>query len=374
MKKCGMITMYDNNFGACLQAYSLQTVLSNMGIESEIIKYSRHKKPVQTFNLEKVISRLRGLSIKDLFIYALSQKFIKGRKALFEEFRRTRLDFSEEQYYRDSNLNILEKLYDIFACGSDMLWSEEFVEDWNFYYIGFSAGKKTIAYAPSFGKNEISEKYKESCKKFITNIDVVSCREEAGVKLIQELSDLKVPQVMDPTMLLTRDEWNSVIADNTTMVQEPYTLLYLFGGTEGKRKKFLQTMENEGTGKNVFLPMNYAQYKAEKLPDIGPLEYLRLFRDAEFVVTDTFHGLMFSIIYRKPFLVLEREDKNHWAKYSDRMTSTLDMFGLKDRYVDSSFTDFGRMRNLDYSFLEDKLEEKRRKSLEYLKKALADGR
>ena len=150
--------------------------------------------------------------------------------------------------------------------------------------------------------------------------------------------------------------------------------MYLFGGTDGNRKKFFETMQKELTIRNVFVPMTYEQYNAETLPDIGPLEYLRLFRDAEFVVTDTFHGLMFSIIFRKPFLVLERDDQNHWGKYSERMTSTLEMLGLEERYVNYSFHDFQSMKYLDYSSLDDILEEKRQYSLEYLKKSLEDER
>ena len=97
---------------------------------------------------------------------------------------------------------------------------------------------------------------------------------------------------------------------------------------------------------------------------------MRLIRDAEFVVTDTFHGLMFSIIFRKPFIVLQRNDGTNWSQYSDRMTSTLKMFGLEERYVRETGLNIDQYKELDYSGIEKVIQQKRDSSLMYLDKVI----
>lgn len=365
-KKCGMVTLYDDNYGTCLQAYALYSKLISLGVNPEIIKYNRCVRNASSQH-KGLMARLKHMGLAGVIDYLKSYSFIKDRKFGFELFRKKYLTFTEETSYRDSlSIETIQR-YDVFVCGSDMIWSEEFIDDWQFFYLDFVPSEKTISYAPSFGKNEISEDARSKCKEYLSRIRFRSCREEAGVEMIRQYFGMEFKQVVDPTILLDSSEWNELIGTKERLIEEKYTLTYVFGGLDGKRSNTFRQVQNLNLGKHRVIAMNRKQYNEKAFKGIiGPIEFLRLYRDSEFIITDTFHGLIFALIFQKPFIVLKREDAGHWAKYSDRMTSTLDMLGLRDRYVDSSTAIQRSICELDYSEINKILKRKREESLEYL--------
>ena len=186
--------------------------------------------------------------------------------------------------------------------------------------------------------------------------------------MIRDKFGLESHHVVDPTMLLTKQQWNNIINDNR-MIKKPYVLLYLFGGIEGERKSLLNQIKKWGIGDLKSISIS-GKYRINN-PQIGPFEYVQLFRDAQFVVTDTFHGLMFSLIFEKPFVVLTRNDGKHWAKYSDRMTAQLDMLDISERYHDPAIPIPDSFKSLDYSLISEKIDVLREQSLLYLNSALS---
>ena len=371
--KIGIVTFYDDNFGTCLQAFGLLTTITGMHHEAEIIKYTRSvKNGLNKSRTKRLIKKLVKFKPKDILKYLVSYNFIKNRKSAYSLFRQNHLKFSKIQLFRGDDMLDIAGKYDKFVCGSDMIFSEEFHEDWSFLYLGFAPKSKTIAYAPSFGKNEICDEFKGECCNFLMNINHLSCREVAGVSLIKKITGRDIPQVLDPTLLIDRSRWDNLIGTNKRIIEEPYTLTYVFGGVTGGREEFFNDFSKAINCRHVILPMNQKQERKEKLIPIGPIEFVHLFRDAEYIITDTFHGMIFSIIMNKPFLVLEREDKGHWAKYSDRMTSTLEKLDLQKHYVNSSFRDFQIAKEIDYAAINDKLEELKKLSLQYLEGALSN--
>lgn len=364
VNKIATITMYGDNYGACLQAFALQQIIKQNGYDNEIINYHQHNR-TQSGGVSK-LKKVKQFGIKKTILYFLERKYAEVTKRAFQDFRDNHLVFSNREYYRDDNLTELNSVYDKFICGSDMIWSEEFKDDWNFYYLGFAERNKTYAYAPSFGKNELEDINKEKVSNYLNDFNKISCRENGGVALIRQLTDKKAVQVLDPTMLLTMNEWNSFIDNNQRIIEEPYVFAYVFGETDSKRKKLFDAVQSE-IAQVRFLPKNNKRdFNNFPIKGVGPFDYLRLFRDAEFVITDTFHGLMFSIIFRKPFIVLERSDGTNWSKYSDRMTSTLEMFNLLDRYVNADFRDIRAVKTMDYSACEAIIQSKREQSLDYI--------
>ena len=363
----GQVTMCGDNYWACLQAFALQYVLRKMHGEIEYIRYSRgaSKERVSTF------SKLCALGVKGLVHYLKEYSFIKKRKKSFALFREKYIVKSPVSYGNGYDLNVLAEKYDAFICGSDMIWSEEFQEDWNFYFLNFAPKAKSFSYAPSFGKNALSEENKKRVRDYLNEFSRITCREEGGVDLIESISNIAVKQVLDPTMLLSIYEWNEVINTRERIIEHPFVFMYLFGTEDSARKQYINDIEKK-YGKAYKLPSCRKEARKFPVDSIGPIEYLRLFRDAEFIVTDTFHGLMFSLIFNKQFVVLNRTDASNWAKYSDRMTSTLNMFGLADRYILANKMKVDNLAKIDYNLINKKICAKRNESRIYLNEIVGD--
>lgn len=359
--KIGQVTMCGDNYGACLQAYAMQYICKKNKNEIELIRYDR----VDAKENAGWVRRIKELGLGGIVYYLREYSYIKNRKNAYIAFREKHIHKSPNVFNLSFNLNELNKQYDMFICGSDMIWSEEFQEDWDFFFLNFASKEKSFSYAPSFGKNTLLESNKMRVKKYLESFSKVTCREEAGVELVRSISDIPIFQVLDPTMLLTKSEWEEVIGTNDRIIKQPFVFMYLFGKNDSSRKVYINDIEKK-YGKAYKLPFNKRESRNFPIESIGPIEYIRFFRDAEFIITDTFHGLMFALIFNKPFVVLDRNDTSKWAQYSDRMTSTLKMFDLYDRYI---YTDkmFARdLTEIDYKNINQKIAEKREESLSYL--------
>ena len=358
----GQITMYGDNYGALLQAFALQMKLAEKKAPTDIILYNREG--ANGIKNNHFLLALKKYKLSTVLKYIFRYAVIKTKKDACQEFRDLYLKFSELCYGAEHSLQELNNNYERFICGSDMIWSEEFYDDWEFYYLGFAHPQRSFAYAPSFGKNEIRKSYIDYCNKLLSGISRISCREKGGCQLIKNITGKEVPQVLDPTMLLTKEDWSALIANDDRIIKKTYVFSYVFG----KHKNFsaLTSKLDRIIGRVYRLPENSLEWLFSPLKKVGPIEYVHLFRDAEFILTDTFHGMMFALIFEKPFLVLEREDKSVWARHSDRLTSTLDMLGLDERYVKDGFMDIELVEKLDYSAIRSIIDKKREESLEFL--------
>ncbi len=366
-KKIGLVTFYSDNYGSCLQAFALYNTIKNMGFDPVLVRYSRTN---QGESRKGLLNKLKNHSVLSLIKALLNYRMIHGKKESFNKFREKQFPFTEKSYSKNDDKTELDKLFDVFVCGSDMMWCETFQQDWEHHFLRFTTKDKRVSYAPSFGINSISEENLNRCREYLSGFrpQCLSCRDISGVEMIKEKFGLESHHVVDPTMLFTKEQWNSFISDER-FIQKPYVLLYLFGGQKNGRDKILQQVQkwNIGSLKSISINGNHRINN----PNIGPFEYLRLFRDAEFIITDTFHGLMFSLIYEKPFVVLTREDGLHWSKYSDRMTAQLDMLGIPERYHDSNLPMPDSFKNLNYSSISEKIACLRDKSLIYLQNAIS---
>ena len=368
--KCnvGLVTLFSDNYGSCLQAFSLFTTLKKLGANPTIIRYIPFSNGGGSGKKHGQLYKLLHRPFWNTMFLLKNYKRIARQKAAFNNFRNTQLVFTRESYGAKSDRTGLNEKYDVFVCGSDMMWCETFEKDWEHYFLQFAAKEKRISYAPSFGINKITILNFERCGEYLKgfNSSCLSCRDSSGVAMIEKEYGLKAHYAVDPTMLLNSEEWCSLLP-REKMINKPYVLLYLFGGYEGNRKNIFEQVKRWGIGDIKAIDIT-SKYRINTT--IGPFEYVRLFRDASFIITDTFHGLMFSLIFEKPFVVLSREDGLHWANYSDRMPSQLDMLGISERYHDMSKPLPESFRLLDYSNISPKLQKLRNDSLSYLSRAL----
>lgn len=366
-KKCLVVTFIVDNFGACLQALALQNRLLEMGCDVNILNYSnRYQSDENLWTVRKIMQ----FSPRRLIQIALLRKESRKRKIRFNEFRASYLKLTDEYYYRDSDYTNLAGRYELFVCGSDMIWAEDFIEDWPIFYLSFAKSKQCMGYAPSFGKNMISKSNSQECARLLSDISFLSCREAAGCRLIQQLSGRDdVYHVIDPTLLYNGDEWKQILHIENPIVAGSYVLVYVFGGIKGYRKDFFRRVKQKE--RIVYIPMGFDEFKSFNAcrQAIGPVEFVNLFSNAEAVITDTYHGMLFSIIFEKPFYVLKRKDKSTWAKQDDRMKDMLEQLGISERFIDET-ADLGNFRKMDYKVIKEKLRNLKTESIEYISGAL----
>ena len=371
MKKVGLATFfYDDNFGTCLQAFALQHVMEQFGYDVSLIRYHRAEKTQG--DRDGRWKRIFQLSPRKTLWWLINRKSILAKKTKFKEFRDRYLNLADDiDYYRNSGLKDVSKKYDALVCGSDMMWSSDFKADWAFYYLSFSEKRKNISYAPSYGRNHLTEQEIAQCIPYINNISHLSCRELGGVDLIRQHFGLKAEHVVDPTLLMNKEEWNEIVGEDSLLERDNYILTYLFNGTTRNGRDKIMEQATQLPGSELVILMGAeGKFQRYAYPEpTGPLEFIRLYRDAKFVITDTFHGMLFAIIFNKPFIVL---DKSTFGISADRLVSTLKSLGIDNRYVKADIKLNDEILNMDYTDVNRILEKSQSKSISYLKSALYD--
>lgn len=374
MKKIGLVTYYGDNYGALLQAYALQSTINKMNCNCTIINYqwTSHESKLYIF-------------MKKLFAITKTQDYMKKRKIMRANFENFRIRSKWFQSFREEYINIENNdcieikdyykkppLYDYYVCGSDQIWNPNFYKRCNpIYFLDFAPkGKKRIAYAPSIGVSSIDEKYKAEMSTFLNRMDLISVRELAGANIIKELTGKDVLTVLDPTLLLTSDEWQKL--KSKINIKEQYIFCYLFSDLEyiGRVKEYLK----KKTGlKVVCLPYSIREMNSDdqNVFGAGPAEFVHLIKNAALVLTDSFHATVFSINMKTPFYSLLRSMDSDEKNMNSRLYSILELCNLSDRIItpESEMLEDGYF-DIDFNQSEHYLEEKRRKDLDYLKTAL----
>ena len=322
-----------SNFGGILQAFALQKALHHIGIKSRVLSFlSQSWRPhFNIFNL-----RLIGSSIKQLLqiiFLAKPRPFpmlffpFCNRKFKRQYMKLLHLDFQRKQIQQIPNEHA-------FIVGSDQVWRATYgrsIESVPFYFLHFATPqqrRKSIAYAASFGSDEWEGTLEETeiCKRLVHEFKAVSVRELSGIKICREIFEIDAVQMPDPTLLLEQVDYNYLITQWKTQVpHQPFIAVYILDKSE--ENQTLTQALSQATG----LHPQHLMYQpgAEKLMDRIPLsvpQWLRYIRDSELVLTDSFHGCVFAIIYNKPFICLGNE-----ARGSARFDSLLNTFGLQER-------------------------------------------
>ena len=379
MKDVAILTKYykNYNYGGMLQGYALHKVVQNLGYSCDIISYNvgENKNPVYSNLLQqckqygiksasgKVIEKCTGkmkFLIKDI---------LDIRRQKFDEFMNE--TNSNTEVFNDSNLTRLNDEYKYFISGSDQVWNPNAVR--LLYLQGFVDDTKTrIAYAASFGRDNLSEFVVNKMIPYIKKFNYLGIREKTGTELLKKYIDNHIETVLDPTMLLTQNEWDSV--SSKQIVNEDYAIFYFFSNSYNVRKKSEEFCKKNNL-KMVLIPYakqeyNFYDSKGEsiRINDIGPKEFVSMIKYAKYVFTDSFHGAVFSIIYNKPFVVFERNKKGH-VSMNSRLYDLLDTFELKDRLI-NDYENLNDVGEIDYSYVNIILDKEKNKSLSFLKKSL----
>lgn len=307
------------NYGNRLQMYATQQVYKALGYDSEIIKY-KLAAPKDPFIIRlKVwlhfIFYLRtNLSVsyqKALRIY----KFKKHAKIHYNETRDYINPLALENSYHEK--------YSFLSVGSDQIWGWFIHPIADFAFLKFAPKAKRIAFSPSFGNSTLNQKYREVFTDGLEGFIDLSVREKSGAKLIHDLTKKKATILCDPTMCISTEEWLKFAAPHKKKPKGKYILTYFLGEQTQKVLDLLSTLSAD------FEIVNLNSFHASKYYAVNPSEWVDYINDAELFLTDSFHGVVFSLILQTPFAVYKREGGE---SMHTRITHILARFNMEDRY------------------------------------------
>ena len=344
--RLGIVSLYDlTNLGNRLQNYALFNTLSKYGEVYNIVTKSN--------DVEKIYSVKYRIK---LFLIHLRHPYFFIRKRSFKSFDKliAKRTCSLDGYATD---------FDYLFVGSDQVWNPNFITDFDFFTLSKVPSFKKIAMSPSIGVDKFSEEQKMIFKERLKSFIFLSCREKSGADLIGDITGKKCEVLIDPTLMLDSQEWD-IVSKVPSFYKDcnKYILLYFLGNISDDYANVISTISIKYNLKivNINSPKN-KYYKC------GPREFLWLIKNASLVLTDSFHGTVFSYIYNKPVRVFERIDSN--ASMNSRLSNLVAVLGLRSSiFLKSSdiIDDSIFICNYDKSILENE----RAKFIDYIEKAI----
>lgn len=356
-KKVGVITFHNyDNYGAILQSYGLQRKLKELGTEPQIIDYrcSYISNPFKLVNLKE----------KGLFNYiygAIGHICYIPRRSECNKFRK-HMKYGEP--VDKSNVKKVGDKYDIYIAGSDQIWDYKLTNFDTTYFLDFVAeGKKKISYAASIGEHLPPKEYQEQYKKLLSDFDEILVRENYGADVVEKLIGTRPECTCDPTLLLTADEWKELLVEPKR--KDKYILVYQLGINK-EIVNFVKRLKKKTGLKVVYIPFPLVGLLRTSIQlTVGPARWMGFFKNAEYVVTDSFHGVVFSLLFNRKFFT--KVNGHHTNR---RVEQLLKKIKLTDRTMDSVKSDEDLLKEIDFTYANSQIEQMRKESLEHLKRVI----
>lgn len=388
--RIGILTLdLRQNYGGVLQAYALQTVLRRMGHQTVVLARRRGV----DHSIFSLITRIISFMLCIFRVYVLKSSqwrimnpfksnyfpkkeldsFVEPplRRFIETEISRTSFLYSSKSLLAEVN----KRKLNVIVVGSDQVWREEYSPCITDYFLRFLPKESPllrVAYAASFGQEKL-DMTSESlllCQAAIHRFDAISVRESSGVQILKNHFHIPADVVLDPTLLLASDDYERLIEKDHFASVDVGIVSYLLDRSEDKqcivnhvRKRFPKSANY--TQMEMFV--NYGQGSQAVVPTMG--HWLGALKNADFIVTDSFHGCVFSILFKKPFVAIANVDRG-----IDRFQTLFDSLGIEHRIVFNSSDYLKRMEELhasiDYDSIYERLRFMRKKSLLFLEDAL----
>lgn len=374
--KIGILTQpLKSNYGGILQAYALQNFLNNLGHDTIIINLQYSKIPI--------IRKIGSIIKQSIYKYILRKKVKlviwpnnKEEKAIYKNLIAftKKMKMTKEIYNINEISNTIKEEYDCIIIGSDQVWRPKYSPNITTYYLDFLYNDNRIiklSYAASFGVEEweYSKKLTKQCKKYIKKFDHISVREFSGINLCNEFFNIEAINVLDPTFLLSRNEYKSLSDEGILQNESKYIMTYILDINQEKND-IIKLIEEKLNLKSIsILPSKkysdvYSTIDDCVYPSIQT--WIKNIMNAEFVITDSFHGTVLSIIFNKQFISISNKSRGE-----TRFTSLLKSFNLEDKLItcleDLNETHFNC---INYNDVNKIIEEKKTFSINFLKNTL----
>lgn len=379
--KVGILTILNvNNYGAELQCCALYRKLQQLGYDAEVINYLFGIHPEHVFDGEKrtvpiplkQLIKVKLLPVVQNMFCMFHQKNKRLRNKRFDEFHAKYNHLTSTVYPSVKSLYEAKFNYDVLCIGSDQVWNYMKGYSLEPFFACFDKNNtKKITYASSIGLSSLSVEAEQVFKKELASFAYISVREQQASEILEKLLNRKIDVVLDPTLILNKQEWIEV-AKYDMCPKEKYLLVYIV--TIKPCDYVLTLARHIAKQRNLKIVRicrdAYPEHSGSDVEEIltaGPSDFVGLFSKAEFVVTNSFHGTVFSINFSKPFYSVI---KSHHSTNS-RLTSILKKLGLEDRIVPVG-SQLPIISDIDFSDPSAKLEAERKLSIEYINKALSN--
>lgn len=359
--KIGILTMYYGNIshGGLLQAYSLQKVLEEYGYDSQVISYDYNFQKRSWF-------RVMAHNLKKIPYYLLCAEYGDKTNKKYREY--TKMIPHSKYYVKNTIFNIGQE-YDLIIVGSDQVWNDDYCDE--VFYLPFVNDiRKKVAYAASVGKDNLSDQRIKDIVEKILSFSAVSVRESNLQEVLQNNTEKPIAYVCDPTLLHDQSFWSRHASKK--IINKRYILLYTLSPNEQILKSATQFARKYDLPVVTVPNVNCNMKKKDTVSgdiqawSIGPQEFLRLIMDSEYVITDSFHCTVFSLIFNKQIYCFNRE--NSGAPMNSRLKSLLGYCGIDNRFVRIDYVpECDGSECIDYSIVNKYLNEFKNDSLKWLK-------
>ena len=380
--KIGILTLFHNNYnwGGVLQGYALKTYLeSNFeNVTVDILQYHSSRNVVYTSKFQQALqyspSEILGKIASKLKKRNRGARIdLKERKFLFDEFMNSYK--SNPKIYNDGNLISAAVEYDCLICGSDQIWNPNVARPGYFLQMVNDECRK-ISYAASIARDDLSKHEREIMLPLIEKFDYVSVREKTAKDFLNYyMGSETIKEVLDPALMLSHNEWEQ-LCDGVDNTEKRYALAFFFSESLEYREDIYTYCQQKGL-QFKFIPFAKGEFiesdlmgPGEPMVNVGPKEFVQLFKNAEVVFTDSFHGSVFSIIFSKNFCVFER-DKNNKVSKNSRLYDLLAKFELSDYLIKQNIGITKVLdKPIDYKRVNELLNKYRQESHMFLTEAL----
>ena len=378
MSKIGLLTFWAKNYGSALQCYALKGEIENNGYDCEVMgqcfpgldKYKHYAK--ELLSIIKITTCHPSYFKK----YLMMRKAIKYSASSLSKESDLRLNLFCESVlqprrysYEHMRRLSLDNRFSYFIAGSDQIWAgNRKMED--IYFLKFAPPEKRVAYAPSFGTERIDDYNKRSFRREISKFKNLSAREKRGQELIKELTGVDVPRIADPTFLKTREEW-SEFANQSEFHAEKYILVHFLDEPNAVALQCLRNLAEQTDCKIIGFAYPHSAFQdisAYQFVEGDPRDYVAVIESAEYILTDSFHTTLFSVIFGKRFFTFERQYRHNGTQQS-RITTLLELVECQERLIRSE-NDFIVVKDANIHSCEDILSRERSKAKQYLKEAI----
>lgn len=379
-KKIGCAIAYrkgQNNYGTSLQGYAMIKKIQQLGYDVEIINY------IKQFTLLDKIKWVinsyrcglgRNIKVKKQSLPVDYVRNIGIRTAAVDAYKEKKLLPLFHDYRGYEALSNGSKNYDVVVVGSDQVWIPTGLPT-KFYNLLFvDDNVRKVAYASSFGVQEIPDFQKKATGAYLDRFYKIGVREKRGKEIVDALSHQTAQVVADPTLLLSREEWEEEIASSVINDKEPYMFCYLISENEDARAKATELAKQKGL--KIICIRHLEKYRAvddtygDEAPyNVGPNEFVKYIRNAEYVVTDSFHCTVFSHIFHKNFLTFYRSSAGKNARNS-RIDSLISVLGSSKNKLYAVGDLKGIDAEVNWNTVDENLSKLRESSMKFLKEAL----
>ena len=359
------VTFLHNNYGSILQAFALQSRLSEMGATPNVLLKSPRKR------YPRFIVRLGELWYMIKYIIMPDRDYsINKRINLIIDDRKFKRKYEKLTYFINARLATIEvhneeefcanvKSQDIFLAGSDQIWNTVGRPLSAWYTFQWLSGKSNpkYSYAASIGHVDLTDSMRQDYKSALESFSTISLRESQAVDIFSNIFPGKVRQDLDPTLLYEGNFWRKI--ESPKLIDDPYVFVYRLRPNDDVFE-YARKIAKEKHCKILYTGLySYNDDNIRTIYDAGIEDFLSYIDHAEAVVTNSFHGTVFSVLFEKPFLSIKV------ATTGSRAESMLHLLGLDSQYIKDSDANYSL--SIDYSRVKPLLEQERNKSLAYLK-------